>query len=119
MLLIDERYDESIQMPIQSASYPLAISAENTHLNLGAPDFTGCLSSMSVGNARVALGEQPGYGQNSPKNVWMPFPRGQKQEDCDITTQYGCYDVRNDFELFNLTRGHRNTFSTTFLKHRL
>ena len=97
MLLIDERYDESIQMPIQSSTYPLVIPAENTSLNLGAPDFTGCLSSMSVGNAKVALGEQPGYGQTSPKNIWMPFPTTKEQEECDITLQYGCFDVRNDF----------------------
>ena len=92
MLLIDTRFDESVQMPIQSASYPLVISSERTYLILGAMGYVGCLGAMTVGEARVALGEQPGYNAQ-PQRVWMPFPTTSEQEKCDITKQYGCHSV--------------------------
>ena len=58
-----------------------------------ASGYVGCLGAMTVGEARVALGEQPGYNAQ-PQRVWMPFPTTAEQEKCDITKQYGCHSVR-------------------------
>ena len=74
-----------------------------------ASGYVGCLGAMTVGEARVALGEQPGYNAQ-PQRVWMPFPTTADQEKCDITKQYGCHSVRVFYGRFLLSSRLFNQF---------